>query len=128
MNPRVLVLDEPTAGLDPMGRHEILSQIKDYRQAKNTTVIIVSHSMEDMAKFADKILVMNESNVFKYGSADEIFEDSAVLTKIGLDIPDAARLAILLKEKGIDLGESIYTVDTLKERIKALISGGDVNA
>jgi energy-coupling factor transport system ATP-binding protein len=110
MEPKVLILDEPTAGLDPRGRDKILDMIKAYREQTGSTVLLVSHSMEDVAKIATKVLVMNRSHVEMYGSVDEVYSNSERLQEIGLNIPQVSKIFEILKEKGYDFG-SAYTVD-----------------
>ena len=117
MEPEVLVLDEPAAGLDPEGRESIFSAIDSYRKKKNATVIIVSHSMEDMARWCDNIIVMSKSKIVMSGSRDEIFERSSELAEVGLDIPHITRLVMILRERGVDIDEKIYTVDSAKKAI-----------
>ena len=116
MEPKVLILDEPTAGLDPRGRDKILTMVKNYREATGSTVLLVSHSMEDVAKVASKVLVMNEGRVEMYGTVDEVYSHSAELRRMGLNVPQVSRVFELLKEKGIDLGTA-YTVNSAAELI-----------
>lgn len=111
MEPEVLILDEPTSGLDPKGRENILSIIKNYREKTGRTVIIVSHSMDDVARFATKVIVMNSSVVEKCGTVDEIFENSSRLTEIGLSVPQITEIFIRLKEMGYPVSDKIYTVE-----------------
>ena len=111
MEPDVLVLDEPAAGLDPEGRESIFSAIEAYRRQKNATVIIVSHSMEDMAKWCDNIVVMAHSDIIMSGTRDEVFSRASELADVGLDIPHITRLMMLLRERGIEIDEKIYTVE-----------------
>ncbi len=117
MEPEVLVLDEPAAGLDPEGREAIFSAIDLYRKQKNSTVIIVSHSMEDMARWCDNIVVMSKSEVIMSGQRDEVFERSSELARVGLDIPQITRLVMILRERGIDIDENLYTVDAAKKAL-----------
>ncbi len=117
MRPEVLVLDEPAAGLDPQGRREILSGLVKYVERNDATVILVSHSMEDMASYCDNVVVMNHSEVFKCGTADEIFSDADSLSEIGLDVPAVARIASALRKRGIDLQGKLYTVDGVRDAI-----------
>ena len=117
MRPEVLVLDEPAAGLDPRGRREILGGLSSYIKERDTTIILVSHSMEDMAYYCDNIVVMNKGEVYKTGSVDEVFGDADGLSAIGLDIPVAAKIASNLKREGIDLSGKLYTVEGLKGAI-----------
>jgi energy-coupling factor transport system ATP-binding protein len=117
MEPQILVLDEPAAGLDPYGRDKVLSQIKKYHDEYKTTILLVSHSMEDIVKYADKVIVMNKGGVFLYEATDKVFSHVEEITQIGLDVPQITRLARLLKAQGIDIGDDVYTVERAKERI-----------
>lgn len=117
MEPKVLILDEPTAGLDPKGRDKILGQIKEYHRQKKSTVLLVSHSMEDVAKFADKILVMNKAQVFCYEDTPEVFKRSEELTEIGLSVPQITRVFNRLKQSGIDIRTDVYTTEFAKKTI-----------
>ena len=110
MEPAVLILDEPTAGLDPRGREKILDMIKNYREATGSTVLLVSHSMEDVAKVATKVLVMNDGHVEMYGTVDEVYSHSAELRGMGLNVPQVSKVFEILKSKGLDLGTA-YTVE-----------------
>lgn len=125
MDPEVLILDEPAAGLDPKGRDKILSLIKRYHEQSGKTVLLVSHSMEDIVKFATKVLVMNKGKVFCYDETDKVFERTDDLVKIGLDVPQITRLSHRLREKGIDIGNDIYTTDRAAQRLLTLIKGQD---
>lgn len=109
MNPRVLILDEPTAGLDPAGRDRILGCIKEYHRKTGNTVLVVSHSMEDIAKFADKILVMNKARLFCYDDTEKVFARSEEIEQIGLDVPQITKVFTSLKKKGLDFGKEVYT-------------------
>lgn len=122
MSPSVLVLDEPAAGLDPGGRKDILDGIKKYQRESGTTVVIVSHSMEDMATYCDGIAVMAKGKVVMRGTPPEVFSRSEELTKTGLDVPQITKVALSLRECGIDIGKDIYTVKFAAER---LLSGGE---
>jgi len=124
MKPRVLILDEPTAGLDPKGRDKILGLIKSYQQKTNSTVLIVSHSMEDIAEYADKILVMNKSELFCYDTAVKVFGLSAEIEKMGLDVPQITRVFNKLKERGIDLGKEVFTVNYAKDLVLKCLKEG----
>ena len=117
MEPKVLILDEPTAGLDPKGRDKILGQIKEYHQQKKSTVLLVSHSMEDVAKFADKILVMNKAKVFCYDDTPEVFKRAGELTNIGLAVPQVTRVFNRLKQSGIDIRTDVYTTEFARKTI-----------
>jgi len=109
MEPRVLILDEPTAGLDPRGRDEILTRISDYRKEKNSTVILVSHNMEDVSRTCNKVLVMKDSSVAMFAPVKEVFEHASELREMGLNVPQITRIFLSLKEKGYDVPTSIYT-------------------
>ena len=117
MRPEVLVLDEPAAGLDPMGRDAILNGICNYEKETGATVIIVSHSMEDMARFCDEIIVMDHAKVRMNGPRDEIFAHSDELIDAGLDIPEITKMIWLLRARGIDIDRSIYTVDRAEQEL-----------
>lgn len=123
MEPKVLVLDEPTAGLDPRGRDKILDMIKNYREATGSTILLVSHSMEDVAKVASKVLVMNKGKVEMFGTVEEVYAHSEELRKIGLNVPQVSKVFEILKSKGLDLG-TVYTVDKAAQLI--LKRGGAV--
>ncbi|WP_294489473.1 energy-coupling factor transporter ATPase [uncultured Ruminococcus sp.] len=110
MEPEVLILDEPASGLDPKGREQILGMIKEYHKAKGNTVLLVSHSMEDIARNVSKILVMNDSKLFCYDETAKVFHRSAELEKMGLAVPQVTRVFDRLKAMGFDMGEDVYTV------------------
>ena len=124
MEPEVLILDEPTAGLDPDGREEILSNINAYRKAKNATIMMVSHSMSDVARLADRILVMNDAKLDMDGTPSEIFARSQELIEMGLDIPDITRVFLRLRQMGLDV-PSVYT---LEQAVAFLTSQKEVKA
>ena len=117
MRPDVLVLDEPAAGLDPRGREAIFDNIRDYQRKSGRTVVIVSHSMEDMAKYCDRLIVMSKGEVVLEGDCDEVFSSAELLQRVGLDIPQVTRLMLLLKENGIELDRTAYTVEDAFEQI-----------
>ena len=119
MRPEVLILDEPTAGLDPRGREEILEEIKAYRRQTGATILLVSHSMEDVARHAQQILVMNAGKVFCYGTVENVFRRSQELQAIGLAVPQITRVCNALRAKGIQLTEDIFTVEQAKEQLIA---------
>lgn len=121
MNPEVLVLDEPTAGLDPMGRDVLLSQIVQYHKERKNTVILVSHSMEDIARVADKIIVMNKSNLVMFDKTKEVFSKGRELEKIGLRVPQITKIMLELCEKGFNVPEGILTVDEAMDCISSLL-------
>lgn len=111
MEPKILILDEPTAGLDPAGRDEILFKIKDMHERMNMTVILVSHSMEDIAKLADRILVMNQGEVAMFDKTDKIFSRGDELEKMGLSVPQITKITDALRKKNIPVPEGVYTVE-----------------
>lgn len=124
MKPEVLILDEPCAGLDPKGRDTVLSMIREYQRKTGSTLLVVSHSMEDISKIATKVLVMNESHLAYYDSVDGVFSHAKELREMGLNIPQLTELFIKLKEKGYDVPANVYTLDKAKEEIIKLIKGG----
>lgn len=126
MEPEVLILDEPTAGLDPVGREEILENIQSYRRAKNATVMMVSHSMSDVARLTDRLLVMNGSRLAMDGTPDEVFRRASELVDMGLDIPEVTRVFLRLKEMGLPV-EPVYSIDQAVAALKKL-KGGNVHA
>ncbi len=117
MEPRLLVLDEPTAGLDPAGCRQIMDNILAYREKTGSTIIIVSHNMDDAAKFANRILVFNKGRVVMDGKPEEVFSRAAELCEIGLSVPMATRIAMELKAKGMELEGAIYTREQLLDAI-----------
>ena len=121
MEPEVVVLDEPAAGLDPIGREMIFGGICNYKRAKNATVIIVSHSMEDMAKYADRLVVMSDGKVVLHDTPDEVFKQAELLCSIGLDVPQITRTLMKLREKGVDVRTDIFTVSAAREEIARLL-------
>jgi energy-coupling factor transport system ATP-binding protein len=114
MKPKVLILDEPCASLDPLGRTQILSMIREYHRRTNATILIVSHSMEDMAEFADRILVMNKSRVFCFDDTPKVFNRADELVQIGLQVPQISRVFIQLKSMGYDF-PNVYTTSQAVE-------------
>ncbi|MGN0665098.1 MAG: energy-coupling factor transporter ATPase [Huintestinicola sp.] len=123
MRPKVLILDEPTAGLDPKGREVILGQIKEYHRTTGSTVMLVSHSMEDVARLVSKILVMNRGSVFCYDTPPKIFTRAEEITSIGLSVPQITKIFSILRSRGIDIRGDVYTVDfalkTINEYLEA---------
>lgn len=123
MRPEVLVLDEPAAGLDPRGRREILGGLSDYVKESGVTLILVSHSMEDMAYYCDNVVVMSDSKVYKAGTVDEIFSSATELEAIGLDVPVISKIASRLKACGIELEGKLYTVGGVRDAIINYLGG-----
>jgi len=121
MEPEVLILDEPAAGLDPMGREEILGGVRSYQRARRSTVVIVSHSMEDMARYADRLLVMSGGKLCMEGTPSQIFEQGERLNAMGLDIPQITRFMTLLHRRGLDVAGNLYTVEDAAEALHALL-------
>ena len=117
MRPRVLVLDEPAAGLDPRGRNEILGRLQEYKREQNASVIFVSHSMEDMAHYCDRLVVMNHGEVFLQGSASEIFRDAEKIRQAGLSVPEITTVAELLRAGGMPIAEGACTVDAVRRAV-----------
>lgn len=122
MEPKVLILDEPTAGLDPRGRDTILQMIKRYHEQQKNTVLLVSHSMEDVARYATKVLVMNHSKVYAYGGVDEIFSRSEEMESIGLSVPQITKICRALAAKGYPVRPNIYRVEDAAAELLPLIS------
>ncbi len=121
MDPEILILDEPTAGLDPMGREALLSQIDAYHKSRNNTVLLVSHSMEDIAGIADRVLVMNHGDLVMLDSTQTVFSKSQELEEIGLRIPQITKIATELRARGVPLSEGILTVSQAFEEICAIL-------
>lgn len=121
MDPEVLVLDEPTAGLDPMGRDVLLTQIVQYHKKRKNTVLLVSHSMEDIARVADRIIVMNNSHLVMFDKTREVFSHGRELEKIGLRVPQITKIMLELKEKGYDVPDGILTVDEAFSAVSSLL-------
>lgn len=117
MRPRILILDEPTAGLDPMGREEILAEIHNYHKKTGCTILFVTHSMEDVSRYAEKLLVMNKGSIFCYDDTGAVFRQAEKIEKIGLAVPQVSRICNELRQRGIPLDDNIYTV---KEAVKQL--------
>ena len=117
MEPEILVLDEPTAGLDPKGREEILQNIEDYRRKHNATIMMVSHSMDDVARLTDRLLVMNGSHLAMDGTPAEVFARADELVEMGLNIPQVTRVFLELKKLGLDV-ENVYTLDQAIEALR----------
>lgn len=124
MRPDVLVLDEPAAGLDPRGRDSILGRIAEYHKAMHSTVLLVSHSMEDVARYATKVLVMNRAKIAMYGGVEEIFKRSAELLRMGLDVPQVTRIFMGLRARGFAVSDSVYTVQQGRDDILRCLREG----
>lgn len=120
MDPQILVLDEPAAGLDPRGRNEILSGLVEYRKKRGNSLVIISHSMEDIAVYSDEIIAMNQGKVLLSGTPDEVFSKHELLTASGLDIPQVTEVLALLKKAGVNIGDDKYTLAEAFEAVKAL--------
>lgn len=126
MEPEVLILDEPTAGLDPVGRSEILGNIQSYRKAKNATIMMVSHSMEDVARLTDRLLVMNGSKLAMDAPPAQVFTHAEELTQMGLNIPQVTQVFLELKKLGLDV-KNVYTIEQAAAEIRRL-NGGNCHA
>ena len=122
MEPEVLILDEPTAGLDPVGREDILMNIQRYRQAKNATIMMVSHSMSDVARLTDRLLVLNGSHIAMDGTPDQVFRHADELEAMGLDIPQITRIFLRLRTMGLPV-EPVYTMEHAVAALKKLKEG-----
>ncbi len=120
MDPEVLILDEPAAGLDPAGRRDILGGIKKFSREKGTCVIIVSHSMEDMAMYCDDIIVMANAKILMHRPCAEVFSEAELLSSVGLDVPQITKIARLMQQNGADIGLDVYTVDYAVDKILEL--------
>ena len=121
MQPEVLIFDEPAAGLDPRGRADLINLIKNYRNRTGSTVIIVSHSMEDIAEMADRVIVMNKSSVAMQGSVDEVYSRGDELREMGLNVPEITEIFAKLRAKGIDVPANVYTVEQGAEILRNLM-------
>ncbi|MDF2566909.1 MAG: ecfA1 [Oscillospiraceae bacterium] len=125
MEPKVLILDEPTAGLDPKGRDKILSQIKEYHEQQQNTVLLVSHSMEDVAKFASSVLVMNNAGIYAHDSIQNVFSRVDELEKMGLSAPQITKVFYKLKQKGFPVDSDVFSVKDAKNQLQKMLSRGD---
>ena len=128
MEPQTLVLDEPCAGLDPKGREEILGLISDLHRESGATIVMVSHSMDDVAALAERVIVMNHGKVAMDGAPREIFSRGEELRAIGLDVPQAVELAQKLREKGFDVPEGIYKIEEVRAAVEAIVGKGGRHA
>ena len=124
MRPSVLILDEPTAGLDPRGRDKILTMLEELHARENVTILMVSHSMDDMARLATRLIVMSEGKIVTEGTPREVFSREDMMTSIGLDVPDAARLCARLRAKGYNLPADLFRPEELKEQLLRLWKEG----
>ena len=129
MNPEVLILDEPTAGLDPKGRDQILGQILEYHREQKNTILLVSHSMEDVAKYTEKVLVMNHSRVAMFDQVEKVFSHSREIEAMGLAVPQVSRVFLSLSERGWPVPSNVYTVEQAKTALEKILGqGGGANA
>ena len=125
MEPEVLVLDEPSAGLDPQGREELLSNIREFHRARGTTVVLVSHSMEEIARNVDRIVVLSDSHVFMEGTPRQVFARADELEQVGLDIPQVTKVALALRRRGLPVDTAVYTVEALRDALLRKEGGAD---
>ena len=123
MEPKVLVLDEPTAGLDPAGRENLMANIREYHRLKGATIVLVSHSMDEIARNADRILVMKSARILVSGTPSEVFARGEELLSAGLDVPQVTRIAMALREKGVPVDPAVYTAEELEAQLQALRGG-----
>ena len=123
MEPKVLVLDEPTAGLDPQGRDTILAQIQAYHRAKGAAVVLVSHSMEEIARNVDRIVVLSGGKVYMEGTPEKVFARAHELEQVGLDVPQVTKIAAALRARGMDVDTAVYTVEALERKLLTLKGG-----
>ena len=124
MEPEVLILDEPTAGLDPAGRENLMANIRDYHRNKGNTIILVSHSMDEIAQNVDRILVLKDAHILMSGAPAEVFARGEELISAGLDVPQITRVAMALRARGLDVDPAVYTVEALERQLLALRKGG----
>ena len=123
MEPKYLILDEPASGLDPQGRDDILTKLKNYQREKGIAVIIISHSMEDMAKYCDKIIVLSKDGVYKYGTKAEIFEDPKALREMGLSVPQITKVVYCAEQLGVKFERPLYTVAAAIKDVLKMLDG-----
>ena len=124
MEPKVLVLDEPTAGLDPAGRENLMANIRDYHRNKHTTVVLVSHSMDEIARNVDRIVMLKSAHVLMSGTPREVFARGDELLSAGLDVPEVTRVAMALRRRGLPIDPAVYTVEELERALLAARKGG----
>ena len=123
MRPQILILDEPAAGLDPRGRRQVLSMIRRYRDREDTAVLLVSHSMEDIAAVADRVLVMDHGKIAMLDTVQRVFSRAEELTAMGLTVPSVTQIMLLLRQAGVDVSTDVYTVQQAAERLLPLLGG-----
>ena len=126
MEPQVLILDEPTAGLDPRGREQILAMVREYQRARGTTVLLVTHSMEDVARVADRVLVMDHGRAAMLDTVSAVFSRAEELERIGLSIPAVTKILLLLREKGVAVDTAAYTIEQAAAQLLPLLGGDGV--
>ena len=124
MDPEILILDEPAAGLDPKGRDKILGQIKAYQEKKGNTVLLVSHSMEDIARLATKVMVMKKGEVIEYDTTEKVFENTELINSSGLALPQITQVFEILKERGVKVEKSVFTVEYAKKLLLSMLEEG----
>ena len=123
MEPEVLILDESSAGLDPAGRRSLLKNIKEYHRERGTTVVMVSHSMDEVAENVDRIIVLADAGVVMSGTPREVFSRAGELVAVGLDVPQVTRVAMALRQRGVDIDSAVYTVADLRRALNAVRGG-----
>ena len=123
MEPEVLIMDEPSAGLDPAGRRSLLKNIKEYHRERGTTVVMVSHSMDEVAENVDRIIVLADAGVVMSGTPREVFSRAGELVAVGLDVPQVTRVAMALRQRGVDIDSAVYTVADLRRALNAVRGG-----
>ena len=126
MEPQVLILDEPTAGLDPRGREQILAMVREYQKTRGTTVLLVTHSMEDVARVADRVLVMDHGQAAMLDTVETVFSRAQELERIGLSIPAVTKILLLLREKGVAVDTAAYTIEQAAAQLLPLLGGDGV--
>ncbi len=124
MDPEVLILDEPSAGLDPKGRRDLLRNIREYHEQRGTTVVMVSHSMDEVAENVDRIIVLSQAGVVMSGTPREVFSRAQELVDVGLNVPQVTQIALELRRRGVEIDEAVYTVADLRRALGALRKGG----
>ena len=124
MDPEVLILDEPSAGLDPKGRRDLLRNIREYHEQRGTTVVMVSHSMEEVAENVDRIIVLSQAGVVMSGTPREVFSRAQELVDVGLNVPQVTQIALELRRRGVEIDEAVYTVADLRRALGSLRKGG----